>query len=259
LANEQRIVKSGALEFAYCSRMGNTGLVPIDLPTTARSRARLEITAELLEIGRRHLAVSGAASLSLRAVAREAGMVSSAIYRYYPSRDDLLTALIVRGYESLAESVETAEAKVKRSDFLGRWRAAARAMRSWALANPHDYGLLYGTPVPGYQAPEATIAPVVRTSSVLIQILIDATSAERIDRTLVPVSRKLRAAIDPVARMFNAPPAATIANGIVAWSALFGAVSFELFGHLTNVIGDHEAFFEFEIDRLARQVIGLID
>jgi AcrR family transcriptional regulator len=237
--------------------MRNTGRVANDVPTTARSRARLEITAELLEIGRRHLAVGGAAALSLRAVAREAGMVSSAIYRYYPSRDDLLTALIVRGYESLAESVETAEAKVKRTDYLGRWRAAARAVRAWALANPHDYGLLYGTPVPGYQAPEATIAPVVRTSSVLIQILIDATLAERIAVPSVPVSRKLRAAIDPVAAMFNAPPAATIANGIVAWSALFGAVSFELFGHLNNVIADHDAFFEFEIERLAHQVIGL--
>jgi AcrR family transcriptional regulator len=237
--------------------MRNTGRVAKDVPTTARSRARLEITAELLDIGRKHLAVDGAAGLSLRAVAREAGMVSSAIYRYYPSRDDLLTALIVSGYESLAVSVETAEAKVKRSDFLGRWRAAARAVRTWAVANPHDYGLLYGTPVPGYQAPEATIAPVVRTSSVLIQILIDATLAERIDATSGPVSGKVRAAIDPVARIFDAPPPVTIANGIVAWSALFGAVSFELFGHLNNVIADREAFFEFEIDRLAHQVIGL--
>jgi AcrR family transcriptional regulator len=230
-----------------------------DLPATARSRARAEITAELLEIGRRHLAVGGAASLSLRAVAREAGMVSSAIYRYYPSRDDLLTALIVRGYESLADTVELMEGRVKRSDFLGRWRAAARAVRSWALENPHDYGLLYGTPVPGYQAPEATIPPVVRTSSVLIQILIDANVAERIEVNAVPLSRKLRAAVDPVVQIFDAPPAATIANGIVAWSALFGAVSLELFGHLNNVVADHDAFFEFEIDRLARQVIGLID
>jgi AcrR family transcriptional regulator len=230
-----------------------------DLPTTARSRARAEITAELLEIGRRHLAVGGATSLSLRAVAREAGMVSSAIYRYYPSRDDLLTALIVRGYESLADTVELMEAKVKRSDFLGRWRAAARAVRSWALENPHDYGLLYGTPVPGYRAPEATIPPVVRTSSVLIQILIDANVAERIELNSVPLSRKLRAAVDPVVQVFDTPPAATIANGIVAWSALFGAVSFELFGHLNNVVADHDTFFEFEIDRLARQVIGLID
>jgi AcrR family transcriptional regulator len=227
-----------------------------DVPTTARSRARAEITAELLEIGRRHLAAGGAASLSLRAVARDAGMVSSAIYRYYPSRDDLLTALIVRGYESLADAVERAESKVKRTDFLGRWSAAAQAVRQWAKANPHDYGLLYGTPVPGYQAPEVTIAPVVRTSTVLIQILMDATSAERLRPNSGPVPRKLKAAVEPVVSTFPGSPTA-IANGVVAWSALFGAVSFEIFGHLHNVIADHDAFFEFEMDRLARDVIGL--
>jgi AcrR family transcriptional regulator len=224
---------------------------------TARAKARTEITAGLLEIGRQHLAAHGAAALSLRAIAREAGMVSSAVYRYYPSRDDLLTALIVRGYESLADRVEADEAKVSRTNYFGRWRAAAHAVRSWALENPHDYGLLYGTPVPGYQAPEDTIAPVVRTSTVLVCILLDAAAAGRIDSSSVTISRKLKTAVEPMAKSFEAPPIATMANGIVAWSALFGAVSFELFGHLNNVIADHETFFEFELERLARQVIGL--
>ncbi len=227
-----------------------------DLPTTARSRARAEITGELLVIARQQLALGGAASLSLRAIAREAGMVSSAIYRYYPSRDDLLTALIVHGYADLADAVEAAESKVRRSDVMNRWRASARAVRAWATENPHDYGLLYGTPVPGYVAPEDTVAPVLRLSNVLTQILTDAAAANRL-KPVTAASKKLHESLAPVSPLFDDLASVVIANGIIAWSALFGAVSFELFGHLHGVVADHDTFFEYEVDRLAREVIGL--
>ena len=78
-------------------------------PPTARERARAELTREIKETARRHLAEHGAAALSLRAVAREIGMVSSAVYRYFPSRDDLLTALLVDAYDAVADAAEEAE------------------------------------------------------------------------------------------------------------------------------------------------------
>lgn len=81
-------------------------------PTTARERARTEITREILQTGREHLARDGAAALSLRAVARDLGMASSAVYRYVPNRDALLTMLIIAAYDSLGEAVEKAEAAV---------------------------------------------------------------------------------------------------------------------------------------------------
>ncbi len=119
--------------------------------------------AEIKAVARAHLATDGA-NLSLRAVARDMGMVSSAIYRYYASRDDLLTALIVDAYNALGETVEAAEAMVAdRSQLRARWRAATRAVRTWALANPAEYALLYGSPVPGYAAPADTIAAAART------------------------------------------------------------------------------------------------
>ena len=62
---------------------------------TARARVRDELTREIKEVARAHLVEKGSAALSLRAVARELGMVSSAVYRYFPSREELLTALIV--------------------------------------------------------------------------------------------------------------------------------------------------------------------
>src|SRR3954470_1533173 len=134
------------------------------MPTAkgARERARAEITAEILRAGRDQLARHGAAGLSLRAVARELGMVSSAVYRYVASRDELLTLLIVDAYDSLGEAAERAEAKVPRDDLLGRYLAICTAARRWALRSPHEFALIFGSPVPGYAAPEATVQPASR-------------------------------------------------------------------------------------------------
>ncbi|MDQ2876974.1 MAG: TetR/AcrR family transcriptional regulator, partial [Actinomycetota bacterium] len=86
---------------------------------TARQRARAEITGEIKDEARRQLATTGA-QLSLRAVARELGMVSSALYRYFPSRHDLLTALIIDAYDALGEAAEQADAALHRGDLRGR-------------------------------------------------------------------------------------------------------------------------------------------
>ena len=109
----------------------------------ARARARMEVTAAIKDEARRQLAAEGAAKLSLRAVARELGMVSSALYRYFPSRDDLLTALIIDAYDSLGESAEAAHAEVADAGRVRRWSAVAEAVRAWALRRPHEYALIY--------------------------------------------------------------------------------------------------------------------
>src|SRR5579875_1456618 len=114
---------------------------------TARERVRAEITREITDIARGHLGAHGPAGLSLRAVARELGMVSSAIYRYFPSRDELLTALIIDAYNALGEAAELAEAAVDRADHRGRLRAACTAVRRWAVDHPNEYTLVYGSPV----------------------------------------------------------------------------------------------------------------
>src|SRR5215471_9200480 len=141
---------------------------------TARERVRAELIREITEIARRQLATDGAAGLSLRAVAREMGMVSSAIYRYFPSRDDLLTTLIIDGYNAVGAAVEKADAARPAGDYSDRWLAGCRAVREWALAHPHEYALVYGSPVPGYQAPERTIEPAARSAVVFGKIIGDA-------------------------------------------------------------------------------------
>src|SRR5262245_12137063 len=89
--------KSSALVLVRCSGTV-VGMTP---SRTARDRARAEITNEIKDLARRQLGTTGAAGLSLRAVARELGMVSSAVYRYFPSRDHLLTALVIDAYNSV--------------------------------------------------------------------------------------------------------------------------------------------------------------
>src|SRR5947207_15973409 len=113
---------------------------------SVRARVRAEMTEEIKAAARRHLAVDGA-NLSLRAVARELGMVSSALYRYFPSRDDLLTALIVDAYNAVGEAAEGARDALTGPDAkrpVARWSAVCSGVRTWALAHPHEYALIYG-------------------------------------------------------------------------------------------------------------------
>jgi AcrR family transcriptional regulator len=226
----------------------------------ARERSRAEITREILDAARRHLATDGASGLSLRAIARELGTSSSAVYRYVASRDELLTMLIVAAYDALGTAAETLEAAVARDDLAGRWAAACHAVRGWALANPNEYALIYGTPVPGYVAPAATIAPAARVSSVLLGILHDAAvgrlAPAPAEDDVPPGDRE---ALAP-ARSIVGPevPGALLHWGLMAWAALFGTVSFELFGQLHGIIGeqpgDREAYFAESVRRWAAQL-----
>lgn len=228
-------------------------------PMTAasiRARVRAELTDEIKATARRHLATSGA-NLSLRAVARDLGMVSSALYRYFASRDDLLTALIIDGYNSLGQAVERAEATVDRADLLARWLTATTAVRAWGLAQPHEWALLYGSPVPGYRAPQATIAPATRPTTVLTGILADgvASGAIQVD----PDEQLPGPVMTDLARLSQALPGVPepiLARGLTAWVQVFGLVSYQLFGHFTNVIGDLDAFFDLQMRRMAR-LIGI--
>jgi AcrR family transcriptional regulator len=213
--------------------------------TGTRARVRAELTREITEVARTHLATSGAAALSLRAVARELGMASSAVYRYFPSRDDLLTALIVDAYDALGATAEAADAAAG-PDGRARWLAVCRSVREWALAHPHEYALVYGSPVPGYAAPETTIGPAGRVGVVLCRIMVDGgIDADESAATDV---------MEPgVAESLGLPPALG-EQAIRAWTALFGLINFELFGHTHNVVRDHAAYFDRAVLHLAEQV-----
>lgn len=200
-----------------------------------RARARAEIERAILVEARRQLAAVGADGLSLRAIARELGMVSSAVYRYVESRDELLTRLIIESYDSLGETAELAAAAPGTP--ARRWVATALAIRSWGVAHPQEYSLLYGTPVPGYQAPETTIGPASRVTFALLGIVDDAwRSGAVVDGGPITLTAPLEA---DLARATDLP-AELVARTVAAWTQLFGLVSFELFGQTKNVIFAHE-------------------
>ncbi|MCX5053344.1 MULTISPECIES: TetR/AcrR family transcriptional regulator [unclassified Streptomyces] len=220
---------------------------------SARARARIEVTAAIKDEARRQLAAEGAAKLSLRAVARELGMVSSALYRYFPSRDDLLTALIIDAYDSVGEAAETARDAASDAAPTPRWTAVCEAVRAWALAHPHEYALIYGSPVPGYVAPDTTIPAASRVGLVLIGILRDAVRGPGVTfpplpAALRPEAERLSADIAP-----DLPPEVSTAL-VAAWAQLFGLVGFELFGQFNRVVEDREKFFRHAVVQLARGV-----
>jgi AcrR family transcriptional regulator len=210
-----------------------------------RERARQAVLEEITVEARRQLARDGAAGLSLRSVARELDMVSSGIYRYVASRDALLTMLIVAGYDRLGAALEQAAGNGPARE---RWRDTCLALRAWAAAHPHEYALLYGSPVPGYAAPQDTIDPATRVYAALAEPLRRATppvSQPALTGALAEDGIRLADALD----LAISPETAIALLG--ALGTVFGLVSLELFGHTHNVVTDHEAFFTHHLEALA--------
>lgn len=230
---------------------------------SARDRARAEVQAEILASARAHLASHGAAGLSLRAVARDLGLVPSAVYRYFENRDVLLTALIVDAYDSLGAVAEAAAASVPRDRPRRRWVAVAEHVRQWALEHPHEYALLYGSPVPGYAAPVDTVVPGTRVSLALMAVVGDAHS----DGLVAPPDGTDDPPLSATTRRDLERLAATVDGGfpgrlmfevVVAWTQLFGLLSFELFGQTRGLVEHHEALFRDAATAMAAG-IGLQD
>jgi AcrR family transcriptional regulator len=233
-------------------------------PRTARERVRQEMTAEILAVAREHLAREGAAALSLRSVARELEMAPSALYRYFDGRDALLSALILEAYESLAAEAEraatqavapaTSQPEASGSGDAECFLVVPRAIRDWALAHPHEWGLIFGTPIPGYEAPEDTVQPYARIAEAMVLPVLEAHAAGRLGSELHrrAVSEELRDAVAPVSEgLFPDMPAVNVVLAVEAWTTLVGIISLEVFGHWRNTILDPGEFFDATIRDLA--------
>jgi AcrR family transcriptional regulator len=227
----------------------------------ARARVRAQLTDEIKEAARVELGVSGSAGLSLRAVARRLEMVPSALYRYFDSRDALLTALIVDAYGALADQIRAAEAGAGRTP-LQRWLAAGHAVREWAWAHPHEWGLIYGSPVPGYQAPATTIDPaleLVRALAAILAPLHGPGSPPVALPVSLPVGAELAQWIDRIRAPFlDGVPDDVVALAVVAYTYLLGAVSLELFGQFGPDATPAPAIFDHGL-RVGAALLGLPD
>lgn len=198
--------------------------------TGVRERRRAEVESALLVAAKRELAKVGAAGLSVRAVARQLDMAPSALFRYISGRDELLTLLIIDAYDDLGDYVQTAEALVPRPDPRGRWRAIATAFRDWARAHPHEYALLYGSPVPEYHAPgDRTTPSGTRVTNLLAALGMEAREPVAPFPGMPATSQLSALAGTPGMPAIDAD---RLASGLLAWTALVGAVSSELFQQL---------------------------
>jgi AcrR family transcriptional regulator len=227
-------------------------------PRSARDRVRDEVTREILTVAKAHLAREGAAALSLRSIARELEMAPSALYRYFDSRDALLSALIIGAYGSLADEAERSSQAAYGAggdpDPMVRWAAVPRAMRAWALAHPHEWGLIFGSPVPGYEAPQETIAPYIRLAQALVRPIVEAHQAGTLRPAPIrpATAQPLAAALQPVIDgLVPGLPIAAVAQALQAFAALIGGISLELFGHWRNTVLAPELLFDETVAQLA--------
>lgn len=226
-------------------------------PTRAERRADLE--RRILEVGGQHLVDHGAAGLSLRAVTRDLGMVSSAVYRYVANRDELLTLLLVEAYTDLADAVDAAVDDAADRPWDEKVVRAGLAFRAWAVGDPSRYALLYGSPVPGYSAPaERTSGPGTRVPIRFARLVGEGARAGEVGRRgAVPVRRgpladDLRGVAAEIG-LDEGPD--VVGRALLLWSTLVGATSLEVFGQYGREgLADPAALLEHEL-RLTLAVV----
>ncbi|MFC8436099.1 TetR/AcrR family transcriptional regulator [Streptomyces sp. NPDC057253] len=226
---------------------------------TSRQAAREQMMAQIVHIGREHLKTVLPADLSLRAVARDIGVVPSALYRYVRDREALITLLIVDAYDELADEVDAALEAAAHRSHRERLEVAVLAFRSWASQEPSRFALLYGTPVPGYAAPgHRTVEPGTRFALALAAIAEDAWRTGHLKKIDTALSPTLRADMERLRHRYGLQmPSENIARVYGLWSAVIGAVLFDVFGHHgPDTVSDHEDFLRTHTVGLAT-TIGL--
>ncbi|MFF7010310.1 TetR/AcrR family transcriptional regulator [Streptomyces fimicarius] len=205
---------------------------------TPRERYRAQVRTEIKQHAWEQIATAGASALSLNAIAKRMGVSGPALYRYYAGRDELITELIRDAYRSLADAVHAAAGTG--ADLAG----LAHVLRDWALADPQRYFLIYGTPVPGYHAPEE----ITGISQEIMADLLTACAALEPEAPATPFAAHLAGHRD-WAGDHPAPPEA-LHRALAFWTRLHGVLSLELAGHFTGMGFDPAQLFRAELDDL---------
>ncbi|MGC7095000.1 TetR/AcrR family transcriptional regulator [Amycolatopsis lurida] len=205
---------------------------------TSRERYRAQVRAEVKEQAWEQIATAGVTALSLNAIAKKLGMSGPALYRYFASRDELITELIRDAYRSLADKLRAA------LDAGADVRGLAYQVREWALSDPHRYFLIYGTPVPGYHAPDDTTA----ISNEIMTVLLDAHAALPVKRAATSFEKYL----DKHRDWAGGHPASTpaVRRAMAFWTRVHGVLSLELAGQFAGMGFDPALLFDDELDDL---------
>lgn len=211
---------------------------------------------EIKEVARQQMAKKGTNGLSLRGIARELNITAPAIYNYFPRLEDLITALIIDAFTALADAVEAADQQVAETDYGGRLKSALLAYREWAVTHPADFELIYGNPIPGYEAPAEVTVPLARRSLEIMGLpmgLALQAGKLQIPPEYQPIPQPnaafMKEWLDPLYGEIGLPVEMFYLL-IVGWTRIHGIIMLELFEHLAPTIGDVAAFYEREVDTL---------
>jgi AcrR family transcriptional regulator len=213
---------------------------------TRRARHRAATIEEIKALARRQLAEQGTGGLSLRAIAREMGTAPSALFRYFRSSGDLISALCVDAWNSAADALAAARDRPPPADHAGRWVAISLAYRDWSLRNPSDFALIFGTPVPGYQAHPGVIAAASRFTAVGVEVVSAAVQAGEVDpgRAQVPAALEVGELWQTLIGGHASGVEGKLAGiALSAWASLLGYLVAEIFGSLRQLIQDTDELY----------------
>ncbi len=240
--------------------MTTANLVPA---STRRARVREATTTQIKDTARQLLVAHGVSAVSLRAIARELGMTAPAIYRYFLSREDLLDTLVADSFDELSGSLTRAAEDAAAGGAASQLIAAARELRRWALMHPAEFGLLFGTPLPGAASdPSAGTQETVTDEACRAFGLVFAELFGQLwERQPFPVAADheidpgLAAQLRTYADQLGRPlPLGAVLIYLSSWVRLYGLIALEVFGHLSFALDDGEALFETELRSLAGQL-----
>ncbi|AKC40935.1 TetR family transcriptional regulator [Mycolicibacterium phlei] len=227
-----------------------------DVPATRRARQRAQTTDEIKSHARKQLADGGTGALSLRAISREMGMAPAALFRYFDTQAALITALCVDANVALAEAMSEGQEAADQGSATGRVRAAFVAARRWALANPGDFALLSGTPIPGYRAqPSETGPAAVQVMVSFMGAYLNAVAAgEAVPQrtTFRPLAPGPLLAALLGTTSDESADTAIIGIGISAWTSITGYLAGEIFGSLRDLVTDSDALYDDHVDTVMR-------
>ncbi|WP_328561143.1 TetR/AcrR family transcriptional regulator [Streptomyces coelicoflavus] len=210
--------------------------------STPRERYRAQVRAEIKEHAWEQIATAGASALSLNAIAKRMGMSGPALYRYFDGRDELITELIRDAYRSQAGTFRAAAEAG--TDLAG----LAHAMRAWALDDPQRYFLIFGTPVPGYQAPDDITEIAAETMAVIVDACAVLPSASPSHGTDAAFDAHLE---DHRQWAGGHPaPSPVLHRALSFWSRLHGVLSLELAGQFAGMGFDPVLLFDAELKDL---------
>lgn len=219
---------------------------------TPRQLAREETLRRIKALALDQLAAGGAGELSLRAIARELNLVSSAIYRYFGSREELITALIIDAYNDLADVLDVASKPDRRTP-LRRWRETCTAFRAWAREQPHRYWLIFGTSIPGYHAPQTTVGPAGRVYRALSVVGVDARVPGK-----PTIGRELRSQLTVASDALDLDVGEAVMLAVAgSFARVIGLVNLELGGHFVGSFEPADHLYATLIDREA-ELLGLV-